>query len=113
MLPNPQTAEKSSATFSVTKDDPNRPLPGQPFEAPPGQVTAKALAPNCVKVAFEEGVIGTNLWVYVANRFDQSYRINLIVSGAPDSGCFSIDPGQWYKWSFTGFNVSLDRVELC
>ncbi len=113
MSPNPETTQKGSATFSVTHDDPSRSLPGQPFEAAPGDVTANDLAPDCVKVAFEEGSIGTTLFVYVANRCKRSHRINLIVSGAPDSGCFSIDPGQWYKWQFAGFNVSLDRVERC
>jgi hypothetical protein len=72
------------------------------------------LADNCVHSAAEDGVIGTNLWVTVANTCNDWRRVKIIISGAaPNSDCLSLAPGKWERWHFLGAFLKFDHIEKC
>jgi hypothetical protein len=85
----------------------------RPIPAGSGVVTPMATAPNCIDLGVEYGSVGTNMWATVVNRCGSNQRINIIVSGAPDSGCFTLRNGYQQRWTFTGANPRVTRIDAC
>ena len=79
----------------------------------PGPITTMETAPQCINLSVEYGSVGTNMWATVVNRCGSDQRINIIVSGAPDSGCFTLRNGYQRRWTFTGINPKVTRIDRC
>ncbi|OMI35819.1 hypothetical protein [Streptomyces sparsogenes] len=80
------------------------------FAASPAQA-AGGTAPACVIRSVSGTIEGFS--VYLENTCRNTMRVQVIVSLAPDSRCYTLAPGDWDVYTYEGITGNYDRTAVC